>query len=86
MIVTQLLYSVERKLQCKEHFKNQKNKWASENMGNYRLVFSENNSYLYENYFYWNESKLYKNIKREEPKSPIKTDVFPNAARKKVHH
>lgn len=86
MIVTQMLYSLQRKLQCKEHYKNQKMKWASQNMGNYRLVFSEINSHLYENYFYWNESKLYKNIRREYPKSPIKADVFPNVARRRVHH
>lgn len=29
-------------------------------MGNYRLVFSEKNSALYEQYFYSNENTLYK--------------------------
>lgn len=60
-----IIFSKQRILACKEHFKQQSNLWEQENMGNYRIVFSEKNSHLYEHFFYWNESStLYRNTIR----------------------
>lgn len=47
-------------LECKEHLKSLNNKWESEHLGNYRLVYSDKNSHLYERFFYWNENMLYR--------------------------
>lgn len=46
------------------------NLWESKNMGNYRLVFSEKNSKLYEKYFYLNESSLYRRPQLLQQKPP----------------
>lgn len=47
-------------LACKEHFEQQNEIWENENMGNYRLVFSEKNLDSYIRFFYCNESPLYR--------------------------
>lgn len=55
------IFSKQRMLACKENVEKQNEIWESENMGNYRLVFSEKNMHLYKQYFYLNESTIYRN-------------------------
>ncbi|VVC30459.1 Tubulin-tyrosine ligase/Tubulin polyglutamylase [Cinara cedri] len=72
----------QRKIQCKEYFERENKKWASENMGDYRLVFSGQNSNLYERYFYWNESTLYQNTPKTTPEPNTKPKTKPKPTTK----
>ncbi|XP_050528158.1 tubulin polyglutamylase TTLL6-like [Daktulosphaira vitifoliae] len=51
----------QRILECKKMCEENKRSWEMKNMGNYRLIYPEKDSNLYEKFFYQNESTLYKN-------------------------
>lgn len=55
-------------------------------MGNYRLVFSEDNSILYYRFFYWNESTLYQDTACIPQGSSIFEESFQNTIQKKVYY
>lgn len=71
-------FSKEKLLECKKFFKQQNNAWESANMGNYRLVFSEENAMKYKHYFYCNENSLYRNICRPKSRQELQKEMQKN--------
>lgn len=69
-------YSKQRMLEYKESLEQQNNIWERNNMGNYRLVFSDDNAHLYEHFFYLNESSLYRTTQRSKSVIPFQTKVY----------
>lgn len=68
-------YSKQKMLAYKESLEQQNKVWERDNMGNYRLVFSDENAHLYEHFFNSNESSLYR-TQRSKCLIPFQTKVY----------
>lgn len=56
--------SKQKVIECQKQFDQYNNAWESNNLGNYRLVYSKKNESLYNQYFYCNESLIYQDVSR----------------------